>query len=83
MRESGALLDAVSAIRCPVVAIHGDYDPRPAKGVVVPLQAVLPSATFKLLERCGHKPWQEIHAQEAFYCMVDAYSGMMRPSVPI
>jgi len=72
MRKSGALLDAVSAIRCPVVAIHGDYDPRPWQGVQVPLQAALPSADFVLLERCGHKPWQEVFAKAEFYRLVEA-----------
>ena len=72
MRKSGGLLDAVSAIRCPVVAIHGDYDPRPWQGVRIPLQAALPSADFVLLERCGHKPWQEIFAKAEFYRLLEA-----------
>lgn len=71
MRKSGALLDAVSAIRCPVVAIQGDYDPRPSEGVQVPLQAALPSADFIQLERCGHKPWQEAFAKDEFYRLVE------------
>jgi pimeloyl-ACP methyl ester carboxylesterase len=72
MRKSGALLDTVSAIRCPVVAIHGDYDPRPWQGVQIPLQAALPSADFVLLERCGHKPWQEVFANAEFYRLLEA-----------
>ncbi len=71
MRQSGALLNAVSAIRCPVLAIHGDYDPRPSEGVQIPLQAALPSAQFVQLARCGHKPWQEIHAKDDFYRLVE------------
>ncbi|WP_299555451.1 alpha/beta hydrolase [uncultured Tateyamaria sp.] len=75
MRKSGALLQALSAIRCPVVALHGDYDPRPAEGVRLPLQAALPAATFTLLEHCGHKPWQEVHASAPFYRAVEAAIG--------
>ena len=71
MRKTGALLDAVSAIRCPVVAIHGDYDPRPFEGVQLPLQAALPSADFVRLERCGHKPWQETFAKVDFYSSLE------------
>ena len=67
MRSSGELLDVVSEIRCPVLAIHGDHDPHPAEGVERPLRAHLPKFTFKLLERCGHKPWREIYAKEAFF----------------
>ncbi|MEP0962082.1 MAG: alpha/beta hydrolase [Roseobacter sp.] len=71
MRKSGALLDAVSAITCPVLAIHGDYDPRPLEGVKDPLQEALPSAQFVELKRCGHKPWQEAHAKDDFYRLIE------------
>lgn len=71
MRADGSLLDAFRKVRCRVVAIHGDYDPHPAEGVSEPLAAALPSATFKLLERCGHKPWQEVYAKEDFYQHVE------------
>lgn len=70
LRQSGALLKAVGTIRCPVTAIHGDYDPRPAEGVSAPLLRVLPNATFHLLANCGHKPWQEVHARDAFYRLI-------------
>ncbi|HCE70832.1 alpha/beta fold hydrolase [Ruegeria pomeroyi] len=72
MRRNGALLEAVCAIRCPVVAIHGDYDPRPSEGVQIPLRAALPSADFVQLERCGHKPWQETFAKADFYRALEA-----------
>lgn len=70
MRKDGSLLKAVSTIRCPVLAIQGDYDPRPSEGVRVPLQAALPSAEFVEIKRCGHKPWQEIYAKNEFYHLV-------------
>nr|WP_299406685.1 alpha/beta hydrolase [uncultured Roseobacter sp.] len=71
MRKSGALVEALSHIQCPVLAIHGDYDPRPSEGVRLPLQTSLPEAQFVELERCGHKPWQEVHAKRSFYCLLD------------
>ena len=71
MRKSGILLDALSGIQCPVLAIHGDYDPRPSEGVRSPLQASLPGARFIELERCGHKPWQETHAKDIFFRLLD------------
>jgi len=55
------------AIRCPVVAIHGDWDPHPAEGVNDPLTKVLPDFRFVLLEKCGHRPWIERNAAETFY----------------
>ncbi|WP_152563416.1 alpha/beta fold hydrolase, partial [Ruegeria halocynthiae] len=71
MRKDGSLLEAISTIRCPVLAIHGDYDPRPSEGVRLPLQAALPSAEFVEIKRCGHKPWQEIYAKDEFYRLVE------------
>ncbi len=72
MRECGALLEQVRKVHCPVLAIHGDHDPRPAQGVSEPLAQLLPKARFELLERCGHKPWQEVHAKSAFYRLIES-----------
>ncbi|MGI9499837.1 MAG: alpha/beta fold hydrolase [Geminicoccaceae bacterium] len=67
LRRSGELLQIVATIRCPVTAIHGDYDPHPAEGVEIPLRSKVPRSNFVLLDRCGHKPWDETHARDAFY----------------
>ncbi len=67
LRSSGALLKTASSIRCPVVAIHGDYDPHPAEGVEKPLAAAIRNFRFILLDKCGHYPWLEKHAAEKFY----------------
>src|SRR5574341_407209 len=37
LRRSGKLLELGKQLQCPVVAIHGDYDPHPAEGVQKPL----------------------------------------------
>ncbi len=49
LRSSGELLALGSAIRCPVIAIHGDRDPHPAAGVREPLSRVLADFRFVLL----------------------------------
>jgi pimeloyl-ACP methyl ester carboxylesterase len=67
LRKSGTLLDLGKKIQCPVVAIHGDYDPHPAEGVQQPLAAVLNDFRFILLKNCGHKPWIEKWARDEFY----------------
>jgi pimeloyl-ACP methyl ester carboxylesterase len=67
MRRSGKLLEHAKHIACPVVAIHGDYDPHPAEGVQKPLAAVLERFRFILLKNCGHMPWVERHARREFY----------------
>jgi len=67
LRRSGELLRLGKRIKCPVVAIHGDYDPHPAEGVQKPLSAILRSFRFILLKNCGHKPWIEREAKQEFF----------------
>jgi pimeloyl-ACP methyl ester carboxylesterase len=67
LRRSGRLLGLGKHIKCPVVAIHGDYDPHPAEGVQKPLSASLKSFRFILLKNCGHMPWIERQARDKFY----------------
>lgn len=66
MRESGKLLLAGKNINCPVIAIHGDYDPHPYQGVKEPLSKILKNFKFYLLKKCGHEPWLEVEAREHF-----------------
>jgi pimeloyl-ACP methyl ester carboxylesterase len=69
LRSKGGFEDAAKKIKCPVIAIHGDYDPHPADGV----KKILSEAddfTFYLLEKCGHYPWLEKHAKEKFYSIL-------------
>ncbi len=70
LRRSGELLEMAHRIRCPVMAVHGNYDPHPAEGVEKPLAAVLPGFQFVLLEKCGHTPWVERHARDCFYRVI-------------
>ncbi len=67
LRTSGELLAFGSRIQCPVVAIHGDYDPHPAVGVQAPLTRILKDFRFILLGNCGHRPWAEKTARDRFY----------------
>lgn len=67
LRSSGKLLEMGKKIQCPVLAIHGDYDPHPAEGVKDPLSRTLKDFRFILLEKCGHYPWREKRARDRFY----------------
>lgn len=67
LRRNGALLQLGRGVQCPVVAVHGDYDPHPSEGVRIPLASTLDDFRFVLLENCGHKPWIERQARDAFY----------------
>ncbi len=63
----GALLDLAEKIKCPVTAIHGDYDLHLAEGVRIPLSKTLKDFKFILLEKCGHAPWLEKFARDEFF----------------
>ncbi len=56
-----------SNINCPVAAIHGDCDPDPPDGVNLPLSQNIKDFRFTLIPKCGHKPWIEKHARDAFF----------------
>ena len=65
--SSGKYLELSKQITCPVVAICGDYDPRPAELVRKSLGRVHKDFKFILLEKCGHTPWIERHARDKFF----------------
>jgi pimeloyl-ACP methyl ester carboxylesterase len=67
LRKNGHLLRMLTQLKCPVTAIHGDYDPHPAEGVQKPMAVSLENFKFYLLENCGHKPWIENQAREKFF----------------
>ncbi len=67
LRSSGELLEFGKKIQCPVVAIHGDYDPHPYEGIKRPFSRILKDFRFILLENCGHQPWIERSAKVRFY----------------
>ena len=70
LRSSGKFLNYGRKIECPVVAIHGDYDPHSFEGVQRPLSRILKNFRFILLEKCGHKPWIERTVKDRFYSIL-------------
>jgi pimeloyl-ACP methyl ester carboxylesterase len=72
LRKSGKLLEMGQSIHCPVIAIHGDYDPHPADGIKKPLSQVLKDFNFIELKNCGHTPWIERYAHDSFYEIITA-----------
>jgi pimeloyl-ACP methyl ester carboxylesterase len=72
LRASGELLALGKRIACPVLALHGDYDPHPPAGVQEPLSSVVRDFRFVLLARCGHLPWIERQARDEFFCLLHA-----------
>ncbi len=75
LRNSGKLLKLGKRIQCPVVTIHGDYDPHLSKGVKEPLSRILKDFKFILLGKCGHYPWFERSARDKFYSILKSEIG--------
>jgi pimeloyl-ACP methyl ester carboxylesterase len=67
LRKSGALLKIGKQIQCPVIAIHGTFDPHPIEGVNGPLSQVIQDLRCIALEQCGHNPWLEKYARDRFF----------------
>lgn len=71
MRETGELLAEAKKIVCPVVVIHGDYDPHPFEGIQNPLSGIIKEIKFILIEKCGHHPWYEKQARTKFFDLLE------------
>jgi pimeloyl-ACP methyl ester carboxylesterase len=71
LRKDGELLKSGINIKCPVVAIHGDYDAHPANGVKEPLTKILADFKFVYLHNCGHYPWKEKQARDTFFEIIE------------
>ncbi|MHC5011641.1 MAG: alpha/beta fold hydrolase [Planctomycetota bacterium] len=79
LRAAGAFLEAAAEIDVPVIGIHGDHDPHPAHAVRDPLAEVTKDFTFHVLPRCGHYPWIERHARDAFFDLLREAVATDRP----
>lgn len=66
LRQRGKLLQEAKLVRCPVLAIHGVYDPHPSDGVRL-LSEYVRNFRIILLDKCGHAPWKERFAHGYFY----------------
>jgi len=74
LRELGELASIARSLTCPVLAVHGEYDPHPAGGVSGPMED---RENFRMivLENCGHDPWKETYARERFFEIVSNELG--------
>ncbi len=66
-RKDKNFLNLGKKITCPVIAIHGDYDPHPIKGIKEPLSRVLNDFKTIIIPKCGHHPWFEKKTKNLFY----------------
>jgi pimeloyl-ACP methyl ester carboxylesterase len=67
MQEAGLYPGAFAAIRCPVLMLHGTYDPHPGPLIRDSLLPHLPQLEYREWERCGHSPWLERAVRDEFF----------------
>lgn len=73
LQQDGTYPRAFAAIRAPVLMLHGDHDPHPGGMIRDGLRPFLPRLDCRELVRCGHSPWIERHAREAFFDALGAW----------
>ncbi len=70
LQDEGIYPNAFAAIQSPVLMLHGQYDPHPGKMIRDSLLNYLPELEYHEWERCGHSPWIEKSAREAFFSVI-------------
>lgn len=73
LHDEGTYPAAFSAIRCPVLMLHGAEDPHPGVLIRDSLTPVLPQLEYVEFPRCGHYPWLELHARDVFLAGLRAW----------
>ena len=73
LQESGLYPAAFSAIRSPVLMLHGAYDPHPGRMIQAGLAPYLPQIEYREWERCGHDPWCERYARDEFFAVLSIW----------
>ena len=66
-QAAGVYPQAFDAIRAPVLMLHGADDPHPGRMTRDRLRRHIPHLRYVQWDRCGHYPWLERHASEAFF----------------
>lgn len=66
LQREGIEPAAFAAIHAPVIMLHGDDDPHPGPATHALLRRWMPQLEYVGFPRCGHEPWTERHAREAF-----------------
>jgi pimeloyl-ACP methyl ester carboxylesterase len=70
LQEQGLQPAEFSRITAPVTMIHGDADPHPGRLIHESLKLFIRDLGYIEILRCGHKPWIERHAAEAFHAIL-------------
>ncbi len=70
LRTAGEIRKAFQQVKNRLYLIQGADDPHPAEGVTIPLQEMGVPCEAYVLDKCGHSPFMERYAKEAFYKVI-------------
>jgi pimeloyl-ACP methyl ester carboxylesterase len=75
LQAEGVYPAAFAAIKVPVLMVHGTFDPHPGRLTMQTLRPYLPQVEYRELTHCGHYPWLERAAADAFSSLVRDWLG--------
>jgi pimeloyl-ACP methyl ester carboxylesterase len=67
LQNEGVYPAAFTAIKSPVLMLHGAADPHPGEMIRASLAPYIPQLEYREWERCGHYPWLEKAASDEFF----------------
>jgi pimeloyl-ACP methyl ester carboxylesterase len=73
LQETGLYPAAFATITCPVLMLHGSYDPHPGELIRDGLRKFIPHLEYTEFDRCGHSPWVEAHARDRFLSVLRSW----------
>ena len=73
LQESGVYPSAFSAIRGPVLMLHGAEDPHPGRMIWDNLRHYVPQIEYREWPRCGHYPWKERAVRDDFFAALKSW----------
>ena len=73
LQEVGVYPAAFSAIRTPVLMVHGAHDPHPGEMIRASLAPYLRQLEYNEWSRCGHYPWLERVVGDEFFEVVGGW----------
>jgi pimeloyl-ACP methyl ester carboxylesterase len=73
LQRDGVYPAAFAAIGVPVLMLHGEGDPHPGRLISEDLRRYVAHLEYQELPQCGHSPWLERQARQAFFKKVTAW----------
>ena len=71
--RNGGYPVASSAIRVPVLMLHGAVDPHPGRRISEHLRRCIPDLEYLELPKCGHTPWLAAQEKQIFFDTLQAW----------